>query len=299
MTRPISHTRAIVYTIVGYTIWVLGDTCTKLAGQAHLPPSQIIVFSGFFSMLTLFIASALRRRIRCLVPQQWKKELLRAVLYILLSFINITCFTQFPLAVVYAVMFSMPLWVAMAAAVLMHEALSWRLGLAILAGFGGVLLAVDITGHNFGTAQPWLLVALAAFPVLGAANTLFVRYLGRKEHVESMSFIPQTARVLFVLPFFFWQFEPVSFETLSYMAGLGLASGLGQLLVVAAIKYAPAAIVTPFSYSQIISGALIGYLIWNDVPSTQLVVGSVVIILSGLYIARHARRLEARAMVAV
>jgi drug/metabolite transporter (DMT)-like permease len=57
-----------------------------------------------------------------------------------------------------------------------------------------------------------------------------------------------------------------------------------------AYKLAPAATVAPFHYSQIITGGLIGYFIWHDVPSLHLLIGAIIIIASGLYIATHARR---------
>jgi drug/metabolite transporter (DMT)-like permease len=74
------------------------------------------------------------------------------------------------------------------------------------------------------------------------------------------------------------------------MDGTGFTGGIAWLLMTAAYKHAPAATISPFHYSQIITGALLGYLIWHDVPTLHLMLGGTVIIGSGLYIAAHARK---------
>ena len=62
-----------------------------------------------------------------------------------------------------------------------------------------------------------------------------------------------------------------------------------------AYKLAPAATVAPFMYSEIISGGLVGYFIWHDVPTPRLLTGAAIVIASGIYIVTHAHRAEKRA----
>jgi drug/metabolite transporter (DMT)-like permease len=57
-----------------------------------------------------------------------------------------------------------------------------------------------------------------------------------------------------------------------------------------ALRLTTAATVMQFHYSQIIAGALIGYLIWHDVPSWMTIGGAAVIIASGLFIAAHTHK---------
>jgi len=254
-----------------------------------LPPSQIIVMSSAFCCLALAVFSAARGGLQTLVPRQWKVEIIWGLLCVVLSFVNVFCFVKFPLATVYAITFSIPLWVAVGAAVLMREALPRRLGLAIFAGFCGVVFSLGSSWAGLENSGLFSLAVLATFPLLGSANVLLIRFLGRKERVESMSFMQHFMRVIVVLPLFWWQFKSLSLETLAYLVGLGFFSAAGMLLVFAAIKHAPAAVIVPFSYSQIISGAAIGYFFWDEIPAPRLFIGAAVIILSGYYVARHAR----------
>ena len=59
-----------------------------------------------------------------------------------------------------------------------------------------------------------------------------------------------------------------------------------------AYQRAKATIIVPYNYSQIVSSAGVGYLIWGDVPSAHLLVGALLIVVSGIYIAMHARDRE-------
>jgi drug/metabolite transporter (DMT)-like permease len=297
LSRPFSRLRAVVYALLGYTVWVMGDGCTKLAGQASLPAAQIIVISSLFCVLTIFSVTAARGKKHSLVPQRWKPELLRAFLYVVLSFINVTAFTRFPLTTVYSALFTNPIIVAVLAALFMREHLSLLQGLAIVSGFGGVFFALHPAYADSIGSDLTGLITIVLFPVLSAVNIVFIRFNGRKEHSESMAFLPQIVRVLAVLPLCAWQFEPMAPATFWAMAGLGVFSAFGMLLVTAALKHAPAAIVSPFAYTQIVSGAILSYLIWHEAPSLRLIAGSAVVIASGLYLAHHARKVQIKLLV--
>jgi len=290
MTPRISPLRAIAYSLLGYTFWVIADTCTRLAGKAKLPASQIIVCSSLFCIATILAIMAARGQMRLLKPKQWKGETFRALLYVVQSFINVTAFTWFPLAQVYVVLFLCPILTAMGASFFLREKISWGHGVAILAGFIGVVLALNPMGMNLPDASAAGYVALVLFPITGATNVLLIRYLSKGEHSESMTFFPQIVRVVVIVPLFFWQFVPMTLADALSTAGLGLFGAIGGLLVIAALKHAPVATVQPIAYTQLILGAIFGYMIWQDVPTVNLMIGAIIIIASNLYIARHAHK---------
>jgi drug/metabolite transporter (DMT)-like permease len=66
----------------------------------------------------------------------------------------------------------------------------------------------------------------------------------------------------------------------------------GWVVMSKAYKNAPAAAVAPFHYSQMLMGALLGFLIWGDVPNRYLIGGACIIIASGIYLVRHERRVS-------
>jgi drug/metabolite transporter (DMT)-like permease len=75
---------------------------------------------------------------------------------------------------------------------------------------------------------------------------------------------------------------------------MGLFNVSGNLFNSIALRLTDAATVEQFHYTQIIAGALLGYLIWDEIPTQHLIVGAVIIIASGLYVA-HAHYKSGRA----
>lgn len=290
MTKHISHFRAMAYALAGHTIWVLGDTCTKLAGQMRMPPVQIIVLCSLFAILTIGVVTVARGRARFLKPVRVKLEFGRGLMWSVQSFTNVISFTVFPLATVYTLLFTVPLLSSLGAAFSLREPLSLRNGLAILAGFGGVLLAVGPEKFDLGDHSWTHCAVLFAFPLLAAVNTVWVRFMSRTESSESMALFPMLVRTVVLLPFCLWYFEPLTAEGLLAVMGLGFFGGVGFLFVMAAYKHAPVALIVPFQYTQLIIGAIVGYLIWSDVPSWNLLGGAAVITASGLYIVHRARQ---------
>jgi drug/metabolite transporter (DMT)-like permease len=88
---------------------------------------------------------------------------------------------------------------------------------------------------------------------------------------------------------FFWVAPDA--ESLLFFLALGTFGGVAQLFLTLAYRFAPASLVAPFDYSQIIWTAALGYLVFGDVPTLATWLGSALIVLSGLYILeREARR---------
>jgi drug/metabolite transporter (DMT)-like permease len=74
---------------------------------------------------------------------------------------------------------------------------------------------------------------------------------------------------------------------------VGVLSSAGQWLVVLAHRWAPASVLAPFSYSQLIWATISGWLVFNNLPDEWTLVGAAIIIASGLYTA-HRERVRAR-----
>ena len=74
---------------------------------------------------------------------------------------------------------------------------------------------------------------------------------------------------------------------------LGVLASCGQWMVVLAHRHAPASLLAPFVYSQLIWVTIGGYLVFDNLPDQQTIVGASIIIASGLYTA-HRERVRAR-----
>ena len=284
------HLRAILYALTGFTLWVLSDTCVKLA-MALTPEREIMVFSSVGGMAILLGFLLLRGEGRRLRPRKKGALLILG----LLQLVNMSCWlaalSRLPLANVYAVAFLAPIMIAMLAAVFLGERFGWKHGLAIVAGFAGALIAVNPAHLRHDPALQISYGLVVASMVCFSTQMILLRILGPRENRECAAFWPRAIVLVgVVIACVYLGVRPmpplaVLFSVLS--GGLGT---FGWLCMAQAYKLAPAATVAPFHYSEIVTGALIGYAIWHDVPSAHLLLGVAVIIVSGLYIVTHARQ---------
>ena len=124
---------------------------------------------------------------------------------------------------------------------------------------------------------------------------LMLRFLSNHESRESTALYPRVGGVtLGLIAILTLGFQPLTTAGLIYSIGTGSIGGLGWMCMAEAYRRATASTVAPFHYSQIVTGALAGYLIWHDQPTLRLLIGAAIIVSSGVYIATHTRRADER-----
>ena len=79
-----------------------------------------------------------------------------------------------------------------------------------------------------------------------------------------------------------------------WVVGLGVSATLGHAFIVWAAGNAPANLLAPFQYVEIIGAATLGYLVFNDIPAPSTFIGVGIIVASGLYLLHRERQLEQR-----
>lgn len=184
-----------------------------------------------------------------------------------------------PLVDVMAYYLATPLYVAAIAPFLLHERLSLDRWCAVLIGFAGVMLVLR---PSAATLSGPALIALVG-GLLYAGLLISTR---RLQGASALSLISLQTLGAFVfgallLPFGFVSPSPRDFALLSL---LGVVAMAAHVCVAQALRYAPAAIVSPFQYTTIIWGALFGWLFFNEWPELPVILGSCVIVLTGLYL---------------
>jgi drug/metabolite transporter (DMT)-like permease len=287
---PVSHFRAVLFAIGGFTAWVLTDTCIKLAGDAAVPPYEVLAAIGCVTALLAFARAASRDEIALLIPRKPVAQIGRALIASGSTFLNAIAVKHLPLTSFYVVIFMAPMVIAVAAAFLFHEKLSWQKIAAVVAGFLGVLYAIDPFTRDF-SGDGIGYVAVGAGVVAFAANFLWLRRMTQYESTQSLLFTSAlVAAVAGSVAMLMFHPEILPGRVLMILGAAGVLNALGNLLNYAALKHTTAANVAQFHYTQIITGALMGYLIWHDVPGLHLWIGAGVIIASGCYIAAHAHR---------
>jgi drug/metabolite transporter (DMT)-like permease len=202
------------------------------------------------------------------------------------SFILIA-FSLMPLASVFAINFSAPLFATVAAMMLFKEKVGRARWAALIAGFLGVLV---ITNPGTSAFQVGSMFALANAILYGTV-TAAVRGMTATESTETL-----TMYQLSCLTVFFALFLPFGFVAPTWLDGAilalnGIGNGIGQYWWTRALHLAPASAVGPFYYFSLVWAIILGFLVWGDVPTPSLLAGSAIVVGSGLILLwRETRR---------
>ena len=289
----ISELGAIGFALAGFTFWVLADSAIKLVGQSGLPPYEMVAFLGLFMAVFLAAYAVWRGRPQVLKPHRLELQVTRACLDMANNVCVVIALRHLTLTLFYILVFTAPMVIALLSAVFLREGLSWRKALAIVAGFGGVVIAVHpwTNGGRSAHEGDWIgYVACGVCVACFSVNMVWSRVLTRTETPESLAFFSGvvTAVVGFGL-MLLRHAEPLTGRLVAGLFAMGLFCALGTLCFYIAVKHTSAANVSQYHYTQLITGTLVSYLVWRDKPGLFVILGAVLILGSGLYIAVAAR----------
>jgi len=219
----------------------------------------------------------------------------RSILLLASTAINFVALLFLQLTETMSIMFSTPLIVALIAGPILGEWVGPRRMIAIAVGFLGVIV---VTRPGVGGIHP------AAFLSLGGAfcyalYNISTRLLAGTDSSETTMFYSGIAGVVLVTPVmpFIWTTpkEPLVWVV---MGVIGLFGAVGHWLLIQAHKRAPAGILAPFMYTQIVWMVSLGYVVFGDVPDRYTLIGASIVIGSGLYLLYRERTVKGEATAA-
>lgn len=207
---------------------------------------------------------------------------------------NFLALMHLQLAETMSIGFLAPLIVALAAGPLMGEWVGPRRLAAIGVGFVGVLVMVrpGLGGMHWAAALSLCGVCC------NASYVLLTRALAAHDSSNTTMFYSGIAGVVLLTPLmpFIWV-QPEGWHVWALMLLFGAFGALGHWFFILAFRRAPAPVLAPFGYVQIILMVALGYAVFGDVPDRWTVIGSAIVIASGLYLL-HRERVTGRAVVA-
>lgn len=238
-----------------------------------------VVFAGIVLFPLRGVALIRTRHLR------W--HLLRSLMFVAMTGINFWALQYLQLTVTSSIFFSVPIMIALASAPLLGERLDAGRWIAILAGFAGVLVIIRPGSAEFHPAM----LASVVNAMLYAAFMMMTRRLAAYDSPETIQYLPAVGAAIGLAPFALaaWQ-SPSGWLEWTVACLLGVLGGCGHYLLALAHRYAPASVIAPFLYQQVIYMALFGYLVFGDVPSPGLWLGAAIVIGSGLYLFYRERR---------
>jgi len=291
MKPRVSDLAAIAFAVTGFTCWVLGDSCIKWIGQYGLPAEEIVAFMGCSMALTLALQGAVRRSLGSLRPHSMVRQVLRALLDMTNNICVVIALRHLSLTMFYILVFTAPLVIPVLSAVLLGERITAGKALALLTGFGGVVIAVSPWSH----AQRIDLIGFVSCMVCVACssvNMVWSRVLTRTETPESLAFCSGVVTAVAGLALTSLHPRPLTGSLWLALGMMGIFCAAGTLSFYVAVKHTSASNVSQYHYTQLVTGALISYLVWHDKPGLPMLAGGSLIIGSGLVIALAARNTQ-------
>ena len=231
-----------------------------------------LIFLGAFILPTAGLAVYRTQRIGAHVIRAGSQAASQTMLAI--------AFTMMPLAGVTAIMFSSPIFTTLASIYFLHERVGASRWIALLIGFLGVLVIAAPGADSF---QVGALFALGNAILFGTV-VVGVRGMTATESTGTLIMYQLTLLTgvyALTLPFGFVM--PTGFDAMIMIVS-GLGNGAAQYAWTRAIHLAPASAIVPFQYLQLVWAMLLGFAVWGDLPTVALLIGSAIVIASGLFL---------------
>jgi drug/metabolite transporter (DMT)-like permease len=266
------------------------DAMAKYLG-GHLPTLEVVgVRCASAFLLALMVSNPLTRP-GLLKTARPGLQLWRASMLLGSTVFNFMAFRYLQLDEAMAILFSTPFLVAILAGPLLGEWVGWRRWTAILVGFAGVLVVVR---PGLGGMQ-WAALLSFGSAVCYAFYNITTRMLSRTDSSETTLFYANLFGCLVMAPVlpFVWVM-PASWLDVVLMVALGVFGAGGHFLLILAHRRAPASVLSPFIYTQIVWASALGYLVFGNVPSHWTIAGAAIVIASGLYLLNRERKVTGK-----
>jgi drug/metabolite transporter (DMT)-like permease len=276
---------AIFLMVSAGAIFSFSSAASKWLVQTY--PVGEVLFSRVFVSLVVFSAFALPTTgLAVFRTRRPGAHMLRSMSQFTSQSLLLIAFSMMPLASATAINFSAPLFAALASTVFLKESIGPARWVALVVGFIGVLIVTNPGGETF---QIGALYALGNSILFGTV-TVGVRGMTRTESAKTLTIYQLMWLSIFyglTLPFFFTM---PRWSDAWLIIGNGVCNMLGQYWWTRALHLAPTSAVVPFQYLSLLWAIGFGYALWGDVPTAGLIVGSAIVIGSGLYLLWHETR---------
>ena len=286
--------RGMALMALAMTVLPVMDVLAKLLSQA-MPVLQVALARFAVQAVLAAIAALAIGKPATLLPPRLDLHLVRGLFLAGATLFYFTALRVMPIPDTLGIFFTEPLILTVLSRVVLGERVDWRRWAAVLVGFVGALFIIRPSWAVFGLTA--ILPLCSAF--LFAGYLLMTRRLRVEGSMLAAQFVTGIAGALalgsaLLLASIAGPVEthavfPDGAEWLQ-LCGIGAVSLVAHGLVVYAFRHAPAAVLAPLNYLEIVSATALAYAIFGNFPAPPVWLGIAIIVASGLYIAHRERR---------
>lgn len=274
--------------IVLITLAILGlsvmDALVKWMVMQDNHPVQLLAVRGW--IILLFFSLLIFQRGTVVVRTSSRRlHLIRGLIGACAPILFFLALKTLPLAEATALFFSSTFMMTGLSAWFLKEPVGFHRWTAVVIGFCGVLMITRPGAEAFRIEALYVFVASLAYAILVVSG----RWLTRTDSALSLVFYFNLALVLICTAALPWIWQPMAPQIWLGIVGFAVLALLGHLGIAQAFKIAPIGVIAPFEYMALVWATLLGFLIWQDLPSAYSFAGMLVIIFSGIYILHRER----------
>ncbi len=201
-----------------------------------------------------------------------------------------------PFSLMLAIFFAGPLFITALSVPMLGEAVGWQRWLAVVVGFVGVLIAINPTGSSFDPASLFVVISALMY----AISIISTRKLDDSpQAITAYTTVCYMTGALLLSPIIAGidsssAHPSIQFLTMDWpmptlvdtllIALMAVIWGVGMVMLSSAYRDTDVAILAPFEYFGIVYGIVFGYVLWQEVPTANMLLGTVFIVGSGLFI---------------
>ena len=291
MRYPTNNLLGIGLMLLAMLLFAVMDAIAKWLVSAEMSAVQVIAVRSWIMLPIILAVLAARGELSQLATRKPLQHLLRGCLGFCAPFAFFTSLKSLPLADATVVFFSSTFVLTAASAMFLKEKVGMHRWSAVAVGFGGVVIAMNPRGGGEIDAYLLVLAATAIYAMIFVSG----KFLSRSDSIISLVFslhLGMGIVATLVLP---WVWIPMSWLEVAQLGLLALIAMGAHVLFTAAFARADVSALAPFEYTSLLWATIIGYLLWRDIPSTEVWIGAAIIIACGLYVV-HRESLHHRSL---
>ncbi len=277
--------RSLGLMTLGILLLTANDAASKYLVQSH-PIGQVVGLRQAATLLVLIPYMFFFSRWNLLRVVDLRGQLQRGALFITGSVLIVWSLAELPLATAITMLYMSPIFMVILSVPLLGERISRHRWIAVIGGFAGVLIIMRPGGSGF----QWALLLPLVAAMVNALRDVITRKLARTETSISILFwsniILMTGGFM-TLPL---GWAPVSAQHAFWFVAAGIFNGSAHFCIIEALRTGEASALAPIRYTALLWAALLGFLVWGEVPELWLLAGAAVIVCSSLYMIRGERR---------
>ncbi|MFL4469184.1 DMT family transporter [Tateyamaria armeniaca] len=286
---------AIALKLMAVFLFMVMAAMIKEATQT-VPAGQAVFFRSFFAMPIILAWIWHRGDLReALIPVNLAGHIWRGLFGTTAMALTFAGLGLLPLPEVTAIGYATPMFTVILAAVMLGETVRLFRISAVALGLVGVMIVIwprlSVDADMLGTAGTIGALCVLGASILRAFVQIHIRTLVKTEHTAAIVFyFSLTATLLSLLSLPFGWVIPSTFN-IALLIGAGLVGGVAQILVTSSYRFGGASMLAPFDYSSLIFAAIIGYFVFAEVPTLNMVAGATLVVLGGILIIWRERQL--------